>query len=611
MFRSLCCSLLLAGLAFAQSSQQSPLGSQQQSGLGGSSQSSQNPDPLQSQQNPLTAAPRSTDPNSTTPKTTFDVGTSSTGGQDQELGEVRMMLRNTDIGGDASQSFLTGGANDLAEFNWFQDKRFDETRRYQVLTMFRGTNDDSIDPERLSIQKAFLRIYGPNDEYIFGDALENFSRLSLQQNIKGVSAAWKFNKQWKLSLTEGVYIDRYGSLYKDLIAAPYMAWVGGARLEYKIDKSAIVGFNFVSSDDRISSLPIQPVGFAPWPSSNRVGTVDGKFNFKGLRLDAEYAYSITDFDTRQSSNCELACDSRQPEPELGDQGDWAGRLEGIYRYKKLTFRGSYARYEPNFASMEAMQIPDLQDAVFRASYEVTDKITLDGTVRRSNDDLKKQLPFETTLLGPEAKVSFHNFDFYPRGIVDVGYRYEQDLASDRSINRTLGAPFIEFTVPYHATYFSIGYERRDVTDYVIYGETSNTNRVYVALRGIYDFGGWHVNPVMRFELEREAHRPDEPVDPTLAYDSNRLNSIGFFIESPKWFITELAYRNSSATIYAMNGFDRPSYKAALTYKIMNNENTQLIFSFERNNNYFANLLPYDERQYGVTFDWKFGKRAKR
>jgi len=607
-------------MAAAQSPQQSSTGGSQSS-LGGNqsplgqsslgSQSGSSTDPLQAQQNPLSAAPRTTDATTSTPKTTFDVGTSSSGGQDQMVGEVRTMIRNTDIGGDQSQSFLTPGINDLAEVNFFEDKRFLENHRLQILSMFRGTNDPSIDPENNSIQKAFVRIYGPKDEYIFGDALENFSRLSLQQNIKGVAMAWKLNKQWKLSLINGVYIDRYGSLYKDLIARPYMAWVSGARLEYKVNKNAVVGANFVSSDDRVSSLPFEPLGFAPWPGSNRVATVDGKFNLAGLRLDAEYAYSLTNFDIRQDSNCDLACDPRMPEPGLGYQGDWAGRIEGIYRYHRLTLRGAYARYEPNFASFEAMQIPDLQDEVARATYELTDHINLDGTVRRSNDDLKKQLPFSTTLLGPEAKIEFHNLPFYPRGIFDLGYRYRETIASDRSVNRTLGSPYVEFTMPYKATYFSIGYEQRDVEDYVVFGETSHTHRIYAALRGIYDFNGWHINPILRLELEREAHRPDFPLDPTLAYDYNRLNTIGIFVESPKWFITELAYRNSSATIYGPNGFDRPSYKAALTYKVHNNENMEMIFSFERNNNWFANLLPYDERQYGVTLDYKWGKKAQR
>jgi len=527
------------------------------------------------------------------------------------MGELRMMIRNTELGGDTTQSFLSPGANTLGEVNFYEDKKFLTTQRIQILAMVRGTNDYSIDPETTSLQKAYVRIYGARDEYIVGDALMNFSRMSLQQNIKGVATAWKLGDNWKLSLINGIYIDRYGSLYKDIPSRPYMSWVDGARLEYKINKNSIIGANFVSSEDKTDSLPDQPVGFAPWPASNRVGTVDGRFNIKGLRIDSEIAYSWTDFDKRQSSNCEISCDSREPQPELGTQGDWSGRIEGIYRYQKFTFRGAYARYEPNFASIQARQIPDLQDMVARVTYDVNDYITLDGTVRRANDDLKEQLPYETRLLGPEARVSFHNLPFYTRGIFDVGYRYRDTHSSDGSVNRTLSAPFAEFTMPYHSTYFSIGYERRGVTDYVQLGDTGYTNRVYVAFRGIYDLGGWHVNPIVRFELERQSHEPQWPLNPILAYDTNRLNTIGLFVEAPKWFIAELGYRSSDATLYGPNGFNRPSYKAALTYKVRNDQNILLIFGFERNTNDFAALLPYDERVYGVTLDYKFGRKAQR
>jgi len=34
--------------------------------------------------------------------------------------------------------------------------------------MFRGTDDTSIDPERNSVQKAYVRIYGPRDEFYPG-----------------------------------------------------------------------------------------------------------------------------------------------------------------------------------------------------------------------------------------------------------------------------------------------------------------------------------------------------------------------------------------------------------------------------------------------------------
>jgi len=55
--------------------------------------------------------------------------------------------------------------------------------------MFRATDDQSIDPTHNSLQKGYLRIYGPRDEYIFGDALVNFSYLSFNQNIRGVDTS--------------------------------------------------------------------------------------------------------------------------------------------------------------------------------------------------------------------------------------------------------------------------------------------------------------------------------------------------------------------------------------------------------------------------------------
>ena len=100
-------------------------------------------------------------------------------GQDQSLGEIRLMGRYTEVNGDQTRSFRDPGFNDLAEFNYFMDRRLGVTRRVQGLTQLRATNDNSIDPERTSFQKAFVRIYGPKDEYIFGDALHQLFALGL------------------------------------------------------------------------------------------------------------------------------------------------------------------------------------------------------------------------------------------------------------------------------------------------------------------------------------------------------------------------------------------------------------------------------------------------
>ena len=46
---------------------------------------------------------------------------------------------------------------------------------------------------------------------------------------------------------------------------------------------------------------------------------------------------------------------------------------------------------------------------------------------------------------------------------------------------------------------------------------------------------------------------------------------------------------AGANVLLPSGFGRPQYRAALTYKFKNNDNRQLIFSLDRNSNYFALL----------------------
>jgi hypothetical protein len=562
----------------------------------------------------------------------------TTTGADQSLGEVRLMTRYTQLHGDKTRSFRVEGSNNLAEFNYFLERGFGPARRVQMLGMYRGTDDRSIDPERNSIQKAYVRIFGPRDEYIFGDGLVNYSRLSFNQNIKGAQGTWLVGDNWKISGVSGIFIDRYGSLYKDLQGRPFMAWVAGTRLQYNVAKESHLGFNFSSSTDRLESRPAAPVGVPPLPTNNQVLSWDARYQLGNAgRIDAEYAYSFTNFDTRADSGCIAAlgeCDSRRPQPKLGYQGDYGARIEANYRKDRLSMRGSYVRYQPNFASLNARQIPDLQDMGLRLSYEVTNWLTVDGSARRSNNNLRNQLPFETRLLGPEAKLIFRDLWFYPRMTVEAGYRHRDVQASDGSIDRYVRIPFAEVTIPFGTSFFNFGWERRQAVDLRVAANTSNANRYFIGLRGMYDVHGWSVNPVVRFELERQSRRPglSPPVtapptipDFTLLYDSNRLNSVAVFVQAPRWFLAELAFRQSGATLGSPNcpsvappgplvcsfppaGFRRPSYRAALTYKIMNDENILFTFAFERNNSFYFTSPDYDERAFGGTLVYKFGRR---
>ncbi|HYN16387.1 MAG TPA: hypothetical protein VES66_11440, partial [Terriglobales bacterium] len=426
------------------------------------------------------------------------------------------------------------------------------------------------------------------------------------------------------------------------------------------------------------------IGAPPEPAENKVGSVDLKMQFPwGLRMDAEYAYSFTNFDIRQLfQGAQLPClantppcDTRMPEPGIGTQGDWGARAEATYRWHKLTLRGSFVRYQPNFTSVNARQINDLQDGIFRATYDLTHFLTLDGTIRRSNNNLRGQLTnrrpdcvvgnpdtcdptgFETVLWGPEMHFILHDVGFYRRAVLEFGYRDREvqgkglanlntpatcrtnaDGVTTTCVDQFVRMPFAELSVPYHTTYFTLGYELRHMVDNIDPTQSSHTHRVYAALRGLYELGGWHINPNFRFELERQSHVSPcvtgvsnsacfllvnhlAQCDPTMsstcflqAYDSNRLDTAALYVEAPRWFIMELGFRATTATIFGPSGYSRPSYRAALTYKLRNDENTVLIFSFMRSNYFFltppnlTRITDYDERQFGVSFVYKFGKR---
>jgi hypothetical protein len=177
------------------------------------------------------------------------------------------------------------------------------------------------------------------------------------------------------------------------------------------------------------------------------------------------------------------------------------------------------------------------------------------------------------------------------------------------VDRYVRMPFVEFTFPFGGTFLNFGYENRRAGDKLVPAQASNTHRLYAGWRGVYDAGDWQINPVLRFEFERRAHRPELPLVTRLDYDSNRLGSVMLFIEAPRWFILEGAYRNSTATIFGPRGYARPTYRAAITYKIRNDENMLAILSFERNNNFFfPPQEDFDERQVAFTLLYKFGTR---
>jgi hypothetical protein len=740
IWRLVISAILLTPLVCAQTpgSTNTPPGSQDPSQQGSNTQPPQSP---LSQQPTSTIQQQEADQQKQKQSnTTFDTSSVSNTSEDVQLGEIRIFERYSEANGDPTKSFRVdphtidkqcfdfsrdpithviipgprvfqkpcevGAFYQQYEFNYFMDRsigNFWAGHRFQLLAQYRGTSDFSIDPERNSLQKGYIRLFSTRDEIIVGDALVNYSRLSFNQNVKGVAISYLLNDDWKVSATGGVFIDRYGSLYKPFSALPgrpYMATVFGGRIERKVNRTSTIGLNFSSSVDQTQTLPqfqfdpktflpvIDPItllpipianGTAPIPISNQLVSVDSKLNFKnGLRVDGEFAYSFTDFDRRGCIDplTKVLCvtstlDPRTPQTAFTTkQGDWAGRIEGSYRIHKFSMRASFIRYQPNFASQNARQISDLQDWMLRASYDLTNWLAVDGTVRRSNNDLNKQLSkplpggtqgYETILWGPEMKFIFHDLPFYKRATIEAGFRDRNTSSTFGIVNRNVRIPYTEFTIPVQRAFVTLGYERRQVQDRVDARQTSNTDRVYAGLRGIFELGKWQVTPAFRYELERQSNRPalcttatPIPAPPavplcgtvpnvppgdtsyqTKEYTSNRLGSAALYIEAPKWFIFEGQFRANSATITAMNprnvivvvsgiptnfvtfdqvpsGYSRPTYKASLTYKINNDENFLFNFSLERNSYFFFQnpTANYDERIWQGGIIYRFGRKNR-
>jgi hypothetical protein len=216
-------------------------------------------------------------------------------------------------------------------------------------------------------------------------------------------------------------------------------------------------------------------------------------------------------------------------------------------------------------------------------------------------------------------------------VVEMGYRHRDVTLEDpdptRRVDRYVRIPFAEITLPVKSTFFSVGYERRQVSDMVRGEQSSQTDRFYLSYRGLYDIANWSINPSLRYELERQGSRPrlaDATLPATVRYlldrDSNRMGSAALLVEAPRWMIFEFMFRDASATIptlvgsgatavLAPAGYSRPSYRAAMTYKIANDENKLFILGFERNSNFYFTSEDYDERIWSGTMVWRFGKRG--
>ncbi len=183
-------------------------------------------------------------------------------------------------------------------------------------------------------------------------------------------------------------------------------------------------------------------------------------------------------------------------------------------------------------------------------------------------------------------------------------------------------PFFSVTLPVKDTLVTLDYEHRHDMDRVVLQNSTDSDRYAFGFRGNYTWNNWDVIPSFRFEIERLAKRlPNNAAlsltDPTLLFpidyfignDTSRSFNIQLQVEAPRYFRFEGLYREFNSIsltplrasvlldplqnfFYLNQGFKRPYWRAALTYKIRNDENKLLTAYYERGNNFFDTGDPF-------------------
>jgi len=605
--------------------------------------------------------------------------------------ELRYNVDGTDIQGNRERSFLHQGINHTAEFSFFSNEPIGDLHRFEILAVGRYTNNPQVDPERNSIQRAYLRLQGPSFEVNLGDALVNFSRLTFNQNVKGLTLSKKILPQLKFIGTVGYFVDRWGSLYRDYSffrdlagppnplspGKPYSRFVAGTRVEQQIGRGNWIAMNWSHGKDLQQSLPdatlacldpttglisVQPLstgcisppgteipGFRrPFPEAvnNDVLSADTNVEYVpwhfGFRGEFAYSWSSGGMPPVGANSANFACAPVSPivgadvldaRCFVGQVGDWAGRLEAHERIKKLTLRTDYSRFEPNFFSANARQIRDLQDFTVRGEYELTRSVSVIGSWRRSNDNLNGQRNFTNVVRAPEGRLVFRDLPFYRRMAIEVGYR-ERNLDTAGTPGpldvqkRSTRIPFLSLTVPVGRANIAFDYEHRHEMNAVTPQLSTDTDRFAIGYRAHYTWDRWEFSPTARFEIERldkdtplnAALAPTDitllfPADFFSAFDTNRSIQAGFLLDTPRYIRIEGSYKEfnglalssdqlnqQSPFLYFNEGFRRPSWRAAVTYKIGNDENRTVTAFYVRTNNFFPHIDPtqLDDRSFRET-----------
>jgi len=642
--------------------------------------------------------------------------------------EWKYAVNSTDIKGNEDRSFLYEGVNHILDFSTFSKQPLGSGRMLESSGIFRFTDDPRVDPERNSVQKAYTKLTGPSFTFTAGDSLVNYSRFSFNQNIKGLNLQKELESfdGLRLTGTAGVFTDRWGSLFRgwekftdyktvsnsSIPAKPYTREVLGFRLDKTFGENRWVGVNYSHGSDVIRSLPRETT---PPPYNNHVASVDWLWLFaRNLRFAGELAESASEFDARF---------------QRGLSSDYAARLELSQQWRRYRWRIEYTRFTPNFFSVNARQVQDLQDASVQGTLDITKQLSLTAAFRRTNDNLPGDpvlafplrqvcndrkpkihlLPLSnpgrtltdcdpvsgdfvglrvfshvvdsegremtTVVRAPDIHFNLRSLPFWSRLLLEAGYRERAVETSNKDSyrfttqtsavtppdqvvvasplfrERATRIPYLDVSFPIGLHQFKFTYEYRRNRDRVLPENSTFTHRVTALYRLPSLFiRDWTLSTDLRFETERESKQVEleklmDPVatdlplvDPlTLrplvrrqsAGDQTRTLQGNATLQFPKYFTLDLMYRELSAALlssfvpaapsplagvrqFANGGYRRPKWRAQLQYRIRNDENRFVLFTFERGVDTFFVLDPslQDERSFRervaqVTFVYRF------
>ena len=156
--------------------------------------------------------------------------------------------------------------------------------------------------------------------------------------------------------------------------------------------------------------------------NNQILSVDTKMDFgRYFGLDGELAWSATNPNIQQ---------------QHVTLGDWAGRLDTRYRRGIFSLRTNYTRMEPNFLSVNARQLADLQDAGVNISTDLGTHVTMEESFRYTSNNLDHVRPEGTTIFKvPEVRFSFRQIPHLGRTLLDAGYRERRQTGPYLSTDR--------------------------------------------------------------------------------------------------------------------------------------------------------------------------------